>query len=56
MQPTMHTGPKGGRYVILKSGEKAYVPPAAVRWTLEAGRWRVWLSDGRKMLYPPLRV
>ena len=59
LQPAMHTGPNGGTYVQLLNGDKAYVPKNAVRWTKEvtsAGtRWRVWLRDGKNMLYPPIK-
>jgi hypothetical protein len=51
----MYTGPRGGKYVLSVTKEKLYVPRTATHWTFENGRWKVWLSDGRKMLYPKLR-
>lgn len=56
MEPRTYTGVKGGKYVLRTDGEKLYVPLKASHWTLENGRWRLHLTDGRNMLYPALKT
>lgn len=56
MSPRIHTGVKGGKYVLSTTGEKLYVPKQAAAWSLtNHGRWRLTLQVGRSMVYPPLQ-
>ena len=54
--PVTFTGPRGGKFVVTTTNEKLYVPANATHWTHDNGRWRLWLADGRKMLYPKLSL
>ena len=55
MLPSFQTGPNGGKYVETLNGEKIYIPRNVLKWSKEGLRWKIFLSDGKKMLLPLLK-
>ena len=54
MPPKLFWGRNGGKFVLQKDGKKVYIPSNFLKWTKERERWRLWLTDGTKMLLKPL--
>jgi hypothetical protein len=55
MHPIFKTGVKNGKYVETLNGEKIYIPRNVLKWSKEGLRWKIYLSDGKKMLLPLLK-